>query len=275
MRKFPGKRVIITGAGSGFGRALALEFAKENWKIGVADINEERADETVDLVAQKGGQGLKILCDVTDAAQLENAAALLEKEWGGVDVVVNNAGVGAAGFMEKIPMDKWDWIIGLNLKSVIHGCRAFIPLMEKQGKGHIINMASNAGIACLPEMASYNVTKAAVIALSETLRSELSTKNIGVTVVCPTFFKTNLMDQFNSTDDRQRDMAEKFFSTSRTTAEKVAKAAMKALKKNKLYVVTPWDGKLVWTLKRLCPEIWYKLVSMGYHRFDKSVGESS
>ena len=135
MKKFPGKRVVITGAGSGFGRALALEFAEKGWKIGVADINEKRAIETVDLVTQKGGQGLKILCDVTDIQQMEDTAALLKDKWGGVDIVVNNAGVAGAGYMEKIPMDRWDWIIGLNLKSVIHGCRVFIPLLEEQAKG--------------------------------------------------------------------------------------------------------------------------------------------
>ncbi|MBI9074167.1 MAG: SDR family oxidoreductase [Desulfatibacillum sp.] len=271
MKRFPGKRVIITGAGSGFGRALALEFASKGWKIGVADINSQRASETVDMVNQKGGQGLEIMCDVTDITQLEDTAALLKDKWGGVDIVVNNAGVAGAGYMEKIPMDQWDWIIGLNLKSVIHGCRAFIPMLEDQGHGHIVNMASNAGIACLPEMASYNVTKAAVIALSETLKSELAAKNIGVTVICPTFFKTNLMDQFNSTDERQRLMAEKFFSSARTTAEKVAQATMKAINKNRLYVVTPWDGKLVWGLKRFCPEIWYKMVAFGYSRFGKAL----
>lgn len=264
MKKFPEKRVVITGAGSGFGRALALEFASMGWRVGVADINEERADESVELVNQKGGQGLKVLCDVTKVTQLENLAAVLKKEWGGVDIVVNNAGVAAAGFIEKIPMNKWDWIIDLNLKSVIHGCRAFTPMLEEQGGGHIVNMASNAGIACLPEMASYNVTKAGVIALSETLRSELRPKNIGVTVICPTFFKTNLMDSFTSTDERQRDMADKFFRNSFTTAEKVAKVTIKAVRKNRLYVVTPWDGKFVWLAKRLFPELLYKMVGLGY-----------
>ncbi len=263
MKKFPEKRVMITGAGSGFGRAFALEFAAEGWRVGVADIDSQRAQETVDLVNQKGGQGLEILCDVTDINQLEDAAALLKEKWGGVDIIVNNAGVAAAGYMEKIPMDKWEWIIDLNLKSVIHGCQAFIPLMESQGGGHIVNMASNAGIACLPEMASYNVTKAAVIALSETLRSEMAPKNIGVTVVCPTFFKTNLMDQFSCTDERQRKMADGFFANARTTAEGVAKKTMKAVRKNKLYVVTPWDGKLVWYFKRLCPGLYYNMLGMG------------
>lgn len=274
MKQFPEKRVMITGAGSGFGRALALEFAALGWKVGVADINAKRAKETVEMVNQAGGFGLEILCDVTDLKQLEDTALLLKKEWGGVDIVVNNAGVAAAGFLEKISMDQWEWIIDLNLKSVIHGCRTFIPLFEEQGKGHIVNMASSAGIACLPEMANYNVTKAGVIALSETLRSELGPKNIGVTVICPAFFKSNLMDQFSSTDERQRKMANKFFETSRTTAQGVARAAMKAISKDKLYVVTPFDAKFIWYVKRLCPELLYKILRFANKKgwTDKAMG---
>ena len=266
MDKFPKKRIMITGAGSGLGRAIALEFARLGWKICASDINMERADETLDLVKKNGGSGFSVLCDVTKPDQLDTLAETLVSQWGGVDIIVNNAGVAAAGYMEKIPLETWDWILNVNLKSVIYGCRTFIPILEKQGGGHIVNVASNAGIASLPEMSCYNVTKAGVIALSETLRAELKPKNIGVTVVAPTFFKTNLMDQFKSPDERQKKMADTFFKKSKTTAKDVARHVVKSVKKDKLYTITQLDGKFVWLSKRLTPETYFNVLGWGYRK---------
>ena len=266
MKKFEGKRVFVTGAGSGFGRAIALEFARMGWKVGIGDIAMDRAEETRKLVDAAGGTGLVINCDVTKEENLQKAADLLLASWGGVDVVVNNAGVAGAGRIECIPEDQWDWIIALNLKSVIYGCKIFTPIMEKQGGGHFINMASSAGIACLPEMSCYNVTKAAVISLSETLRTELGPKNIGVTVVAPTFFASNLMDSFRSTDERQRKMANKFFERSKATAEQVAHHAVKTMMKDRLYSIYQMDGKFVWLMKRLFPETYYNIIRKGYSK---------
>ena len=266
MKKFPKKRIVITGAGSGLGRAISLEFAKLGWKVCASDIDMKRASKTATLVDKAGGRGFASLCDVTKAEDLTSLANTLEDKWGGVDIVVNNAGAAAAGYMEKIPLETWEWIMALNLKSVIYGCRAFIPLLENQKKGHIINIASNAGIASLPEMSCYNVTKAGVISLSETLKIELAPKNIGVTVVTPTFFKTNLMDNFRSPDERQKTMANAFFEKARVTAEDVAKHIVKAVNKNKLYVITQVDGKFVWFLKRMIPEFYFKILAWGYKK---------
>ncbi|MBN2158792.1 MAG: SDR family oxidoreductase [Spirochaetes bacterium] len=275
-KKFPEKRVIITGAGSGLGRALALEFAALKWRIAVAEINTKRMKETAALIKKAGGKALEIPCDVTKPAEFTRALNTLKKEWGGVDILVNNAGVAAAGFMEKIPLPEWEWIMNINLKSLIYGCRTFIPLFKEQGSGYIVNVASNAGIAALPEMVSYNVTKAGVIALSETLRTELAPHNIGVSVVCPTFFKTNLMDQFTSPDERQRIMASTFFEKSRTTSEKVARHVVSSIKKGRLYVITQADGKFIWRMKRLNPQIMYSVIAWGYRKgiFDKYLGVS-
>ena len=274
MDKFPKKRIMITGAGSGLGRAMALEFARLGWKICVSDINMERADETLDLVKKNGGEGFTALCDVTKPDQLDTLAETLVSQWGGVDIIVNNAGVAAAGYMEKIPLETWDWILDVNLKSVIYGCRTFIPILEKQGGGHIVNVASNAGIASLPEMSCYNVTKAGVIALSETLRAELKPKNIGVTVVAPTFFRTNLMDQFSSPDERQRLLAERMFQKSRTSAEKIARLIIRSVGRNRFYVVTPIDGRVVWFFKRHFPEAYMKAMAWSYRTgmFDRYTG---
>jgi len=265
-RKFPEKRIIITGAGSGLGRALALEFAVKGWRIAIADIDKKRIRESAAMVNKAGGKALEAPCDVTVPVNLERLKDLAVKEWGGVDIIINNAGVAGAGYMEKIPLDEWEWILAINLKSVIYGCRTFIPLFKKQGSGYIVNVASNAGIASLPEMSCYNVTKAAVISLSETLRGELVPAGIGVSVVCPTFFKTNLMDRFQSPDERQRLLAERFFEKARTSSEQIARHIVKSIEKRKLYVITQLDGKFTWVTKRLNPELYFRSLGWGYRK---------
>ncbi len=264
LKKFPEKRVFITGAGSGFGRALALEFAKMGWKVAIAEINPERAAETGGLVTAAGGHPLEIICDVTSPESMEEAAAEIKTAWGGLDILVNNAGVAAAGRIENTPLETWDWILALNTKSIIHGCRAFIPMLKEQGSGYIVNMASNAGIASLPEMGCYNVTKAAAISITETLRGELAPFKIGVSVICPTFFKTNLMDQFTSPDENQRKMANAFFSKSRFTSERIAKHVIKRVNKGKFYIITQPDGKFIWYSKRFFPETYFRVLSYVY-----------
>jgi NAD(P)-dependent dehydrogenase (short-subunit alcohol dehydrogenase family) len=264
MKKFSRKRILITGGGSGLGRALALEFAARGWKIGIAEIRAERAEASVDLIGKAGGHGLAIPCDVTIPDNLQSAAERMRDAWDGVDIIVNNAGVAAAGYMEKIAHEKWEWIMATNLKGVIYGCRVFIPILKQQAGGHIVNVASCAGIASFPEMSCYNVTKAGVISLSETLKVELAPFKIGVSVLAPTFFQTNLMDQFYSPDQRQRNMANRLFEKSTCTAADVARHTYRAVKHNRLYVLPQADAKLVWLIKRMAPELYFKGLAWGY-----------
>jgi len=252
------KRIVITGGGSGLGRALALVYARKGWRVCVADMDARTVEETGRLIANVGGDGLIRACDVTSPGALEELAGAVKERWGGVDILVNNAGVAAAGTLAAISEERWEWIMDVNLKAVIEGCRRFAPLMEAQGSGHIVNIASSAGIVSLPEMSSYNVTKAAVISLSETLFAELAPKGIGVTVAAPTFFKTNLMERFHSTDEQQRKVAEGLFAKSKYTADYVARQIEKAVRKKKLYVIPQWDGKILWWLKRLSPELFHR-----------------
>jgi NAD(P)-dependent dehydrogenase (short-subunit alcohol dehydrogenase family) len=275
-KKFPEKRVVITGAGSGLGRALALEFARRNWRIAIAEINDERAAESAKMVREQGGIPLTIHCDVTLPRDMENVLTIVRREWKGVDILINNAGVASAGWFERIPLEKWDWIIGINLMSIIYGCRTFIRYFKESGTGgYIVNVASSAGIASLPEMVSYNTTKAAVISLSETLRIELSKINVGVSVVCPTFFKTNLMDQFSSPDERQRQLADTFFGNAKITSEQVARHTVASIEKNRFYVITQADGRNMWRMKRWFPELYFKIFGSIYKKgiFDRHLGK--
>ncbi len=254
MERFKTKTVAITGAGSGFGRGLALEFARLGWRVAVSDINLKRAEETRQLMPGNS-QALLVRCDVTKPEEVQALADAVLSRWGSVDIIINNAGVPVLGVMETVSLEDWRFEIDIMLMSVIYGCRTFIPVFKKQGWGHIVNVASSAGIVSLAEMAPYNVTKAGVISLSETLRTELKGSRIGVTVVCPTFFKTNLMDQARVTDEHQNRMAASFFNKlSFGTVESVTRATLKAVKRNRLYVVPQPDAKIYWAAKRMMPQ---------------------
>jgi len=267
MDRFKTKIAVITGAGSGLGRGLALEFAKLNWRVAVCDIEESRISETVRLVNEAGGEGLPVQCDVTQYEQIEAMAKAVLGKWGGADILINNAGVPVSGYFEKIPLENWRFEIDVMLMSVIYGCRVFIPVFKKQGWGHIVNTASAAAITASGEMGPYSITKAGVVALSETLYSEFRGCNIGTTVLCPSFFKTNLLDKARYCDERQRRMAEAFFEKYSTgTVESVSRAALKGIRKNKLYVLPQLDIKIMWFMKRMAPSASRKLDAFLYSR---------
>lgn len=272
-KKYPLKRVVITGAGSGLGRALALCFAAQGWKIAVTDIDPQRMLETAKLVVDAGGSALTAVCDVTKLEDIVSLRDAVTAEWGGADILVNNAGIVTGGFMEKIPLEDWDRVLATNLDSIIYGCRTFIPLFKEQGYGYIVNVASGAGIASLPEMMPYNVSKAGAISISETLKIELGGRNIGVTVVCPSFFKTNLLDRFTSTDARQEKMAHNFFAKSGTSADMVARHVMRRVNRGKLYAIRQLDGRALWFFKRHFPESFFNLFAWLYKKglYDKYV----
>lgn len=270
--KLPSKpRVVITGGASGLGRALALELAKRKARVLLADLNLEGAEETARLVKNAGGDAHAVRCDVTASADLVMLADVAESLWGGTDLLVNNAGVAVSGAVGEVPLDDWEWIMRINLWGVIHGCHAFVPRMKKQGRGAVLNVASSAGIVSLPEMAPYNVSKAAVISLSETLYGEGAKHGLSVSVLCPTFFQTNLLDSMRVTEDKQRTAAKKAFEHALMTAEDVAKAAIAGLERDELIVIPQIDGSLAWRAKRLLPGGFYKALRASHKSglFDK------
>ncbi|MCX8124204.1 MAG: SDR family NAD(P)-dependent oxidoreductase [Spirochaetes bacterium] len=262
--KYPDKRVLITGAGSGLGKSLAIIFAKRGWNIIIADKISKRTKETTMLVNQNGGNAIPCLCDVTKEKDIKKLFDAVIKKYNGIDILINNAGVAAAGYFEKITLATWDWIYTINTKSSILMCRTFIPIFKSQGYGHIVNVASFTGFASMPEMACYNMTKAAVISLSETLYQELSPFNIHVSVACPSFFKTNLMDSFTYTDKRHKLLAQKFFEKTFATADDVAEHIYTSIVRQKLYIITQPDAKVVWWLKRHFPYFYSSLLSYVY-----------
>ncbi|MCX5849814.1 MAG: SDR family NAD(P)-dependent oxidoreductase [Deltaproteobacteria bacterium] len=253
---------VITGAGSGFGRALALTLAKRGgWKILIADINRAGMEETLAMVRKAGGEGEVFECDVSKPENVQSMSDYAFSDGKRVDLLINNAGVVSCGFVGDIPLENWIWCVGINFWGMLYGCHSFIPGMKAQGGGHIINVASSAGLFSLMEMGPYNVTKAAVISLSETMRQELVPHKIGVTVSCPMFFNTHLLDNMRYQDQFQNEFAHSAFEHGRMSAEEVAQRTIRAYEKNILYVIPQFTGKYYWILKRLSPSIFYGVIS--------------
>ena len=252
---------VITGAGGGLGRALCLRLAQRQARLLLSDVHQERCEETARLVERAGGHATPMVTDVSDAAQVEQMAIAADRLLGRIDLVVNNAGVAGGGPVGTVPLDDWRWIVNANLWGVIHGCHFFAPRLVRQGGGAILNVASLAGIACAPNMASYNVTKAGVIALSETLCAELAVDNVRVTVLCPAFFRTNLMETMRVADPQFRALAEAAFANSTMSADAVAAAALRDVARGRLYCLPMREGRIVWRLKRLMPQRFARLVA--------------
>ncbi|MCE9579590.1 MAG: SDR family NAD(P)-dependent oxidoreductase [Deltaproteobacteria bacterium] len=253
---------VITGGGGGLGRAFCEELGATRARIVVADIDLAAAEATVALVKRAGGDGKAVQCDVSDPAQIDALAATAKAWLGDVDLLVNNAGVAVAGDFAAIGLAEWQWIMGINLWGVIYGCRAFVPAMQARRRGAIINVASAAGLLSAPKMAPYNVTKAAVVALSETMHAELARDGIHVSALCPTFFRTNIGEASRGPlDPRMIKLMHSMMDRSKIQAPEVAQAALTAVAKNQLYVVPMADGRAMWRLKRLQPQRFYDLLA--------------
>lgn len=245
---------VVTGAGSGIGRAFARELAKRRGRVVCADIDEAAAKETVMLIEQRGGEAIAIECDVADEGQVRELATSAEA-WLGrpPDLVINNAGIGAGGRpVGETPLADWRRTLGINLWGVIHGCHVFVPRLREQGRGGIINVASAAGFTAAPGMAAYNVTKAGVVSLSETLAAEFSGTDVAVTVLCPTFVRTNIFGG-DLIDPAAADLARKIASRVGFSPERVARMTLNAHDRGRLYVMPQLDAKALWRLKRLAP----------------------
>ena len=177
-------------------------------------------------------------------------------------MLVNNAGVAASGDIGEAPLADWRWIVDINLFNGIHGCHTFVDWLKANPRGaHIINTASLAAIGVAPSMASYNVTKGAMLSLSESLYAELKQYNVGVTVLCPAFFATNLLKEGRFHDDAQREVAESAFRKAKLTADEVADHAVRAMHRKQLYVILPRKAKLYWWFKRLAPQRFLNVIA--------------
>ncbi|EYF02970.1 oxidoreductase, short chain dehydrogenase/reductase family [Chondromyces apiculatus DSM 436] len=250
---------MITGAASGLGHAFALELARsKSARVLVADVNLEGAEETARLVREAGGEASTVKCDVSRREEVLALPDEADRALGGTDFLINNAGVAVGGMMGDVPLEDWDWVMGINLWGVIYGCHAFAPRLRAQRHGAILNVASAAGLLCAPPLMPYNVTKAGVVALSETLRAELGPSGVTVTVLCPTFFKTGIAASGRThVPGAGPEAVERMMARSKVQADGVAQFAIKAVDRGDLYALPHADGRVAWHLKRSAPQAFY------------------
>ncbi len=251
MTELRGTRAVVTGAGSGLGRALARELGRRGARVMVADINLASAEATRDTLA--GGPHAAVACDVAQRAQVEAVARAADEHLGGVDVLINNAGVADAGDVGAVSPEDWAWIVGVNLWGVIHGCEVFGPRLREQRRGWILNVASMAGLVGVAKMGPYCATKFAVVGLSECLHAELAPANVAVSVLCPSFFPTSIAANGRATDPRSLALVERLMARSPLDADDVARIALDGLARRELYVLPHEDSRWFWRLKRAVP----------------------
>ncbi len=261
------QRVLITGAGSGLGRALAFCFAENGWRVACADINLDAANDTVRQLTEFGVGAMALWVDVGDDASVEEMRDEVLAAWDGVDIVVNNAGVASAGSIAETSLDDWRWTLNINLMGVVRCCHAFLPAMLRQTQGHFINIASFAGIANAPNMGAYSASKAGVISLSETLRAELAiaSKGVKVSVVCPAFFQTNLMHTARA-PDKDRALASKLMAAAKQTADDVAATIYRAALRGDFMILPTEKEPMRWRIKRFLPDLFQRKLLDGYRR---------
>jgi NADP-dependent 3-hydroxy acid dehydrogenase YdfG len=250
--RFPRKRVFITGAGSGLGLELAKQLAADGWTLGLFDRNLERLTSVEATFAEAGVKLIAYPGDVTQADELTVAVNSFAATHDGLDVMINNAGVAGGGSMMDVSLEDWRWIIDINLMGVVHGSRAAIPHLQRNGSGLLINIASAAAFASAPGMISYNATKAAVVSISETLVNELRPIGTQVCVVMPAFFRSSLLETFRG-PEQARLRANQATERSEYPVERVARDLLTESADGRTYIVLPKSARMMWRMKRWMP----------------------
>jgi NAD(P)-dependent dehydrogenase (short-subunit alcohol dehydrogenase family) len=252
IKELRGKVAAVTGAASGLGRSMALAFAAEGMDLALADVDEVNLSSVQEEVLAKGVRTITLKVDVSNAQQVEIFRDQTLTRLGGVHVVCNNAGVSPLGAVWENSAADWQWILGVNLWGVVHGVRAFAPHLIAQDEGHIVNTASVSGLISPPGSGAYNVTKHAVVALSESLHHDLRERNskVGVSVLCPAYVPTGIVDSERnrpkelgaSTKSEQtlarEAMLRKAVKSGKVSADKVAQAVVAAIKEERFYILT-------------------------------------
>jgi NAD(P)-dependent dehydrogenase (short-subunit alcohol dehydrogenase family) len=254
VKDLVGKLALVTGAGSGIGRATALLFAERGARVVAVDIDRERIER---LRAELGDKCvLAMRVDVSQRADMSGLAEEVHGRVGIVDVLVNNAGVGHAGGILDTPLTDWDWVLSVNLMGVVHGCHFFVPKMvARAAGGHVVNVASTYGLQAPPGVAPYCTAKFGVVGLSESLRAELAPHRIGVSTICPGLIATNIIERARFTDETLRQTMAEFFARRGRRPERVAREIVRAIAKDAAVVTIGTDAWLSYMAKRAVPEV--------------------
>jgi NAD(P)-dependent dehydrogenase (short-subunit alcohol dehydrogenase family) len=266
MGFYEGKTAIVTGAGSGIGRAIALALADAGCKVVITDIVQERMEEVVEELEGKGAEAGGYRVDHSKLEEVQGFAGRFFAEWDHVDILCSNAGVGQGGWYEETPLEDWEWVLGINLWGAIYMLHCFTPRMIEREQGSILLTASDAGLVAMPGMTAYNASKYGVVAIGETLRIELSVHNIKVSLLCPGDIDTNIIRDgrvhlYDKTGRSAKPEIEEYYVTKGISPSIVAEAALRGLERDKAIILVPWihHGPLI-LLRRISPQLYHAVL---------------
>ena len=263
-----GLAAVITGAGSGIGRALAQQLNSEGCQLYLSDVNAEGLEATVASLSRNDVPCDFRIVDVADRKAMHAWADDIAAAGGRVDIVVNNAGVGLGSRVDEMSYENLDWLMGINYWGVVHGTKAFLPLLKQSPQGHLVNISSLFGIVAVPTQSAYNSAKFAVRGFTEALRQEMKGSNVHVCCVHPGGIATDIARNSRAADENSTadDRDERFRAIARTSAESAAAQIVRAIEKKKVRLLIGADAKLVTFISRLFP-VSYPTI----FRFDKLV----
>ncbi|MAD44763.1 MAG: short-chain dehydrogenase [Oceanospirillaceae bacterium] len=268
MKDFNNKVAAITGAGSGIGRALAVNLARAGCHLALSDVNAEGLQQTAEQVHGSGVNVTTTVLDVSDQAAVYAWADQVVADHGRVNLIFNNAGVALSGTVAGLSLEDYDWIMGINFNGVLYGTKAFLPHLEAAGEGHVINISSVFGLAAQPLMSGYNAAKFAVRGLTESLRQDLEVSQSCVSCSCvhPGGIKTNIARDSRSSDSAQKltgqnaeEAAKEFEKLFITTPDKAARVILKGVQKNSRRILIGPDARVLDWMVRLFPTAYQKL----------------
>jgi NAD(P)-dependent dehydrogenase (short-subunit alcohol dehydrogenase family) len=249
-----GKLALVTGAGSGIGKATAEALANAGARVVVVDVDEARVDAMAKALGGKCALAKRV--DVSKKDDVRALAADVHSACGPLDVLVNNAGVGHSGGVLDSSLEDWEWTIAVNLWGVVYGCHFFVPKMVERGAGgHVVNVASGFGLIAAAGVAPYCTTKFAVVGLSESLRAELAPHGIGVSAICPGVIKTDIISRGRFAQENERSSVAKTFEKRGHPPEMVARAVLRAVRRDEAVVPVGAEAWASWFGKRLAPSV--------------------
>lgn len=261
MRELRGRVAVVTGAGSGIGRALSQQLASQGCRLALVDVNDASVAETAAAIRITGAEVACFTADVSDRQRMQRLAADVHESFGAIHIVVNNAGVSVGKLFEEQSLEDIDWIFGINLWGVIYGCRFFLPYLRREEEAHIVNISSMFGFLGLPGQSSYCITKAGVRALGESLWTELANTNVDVTTVHPGGINTNIVHSARISDEQGRRENQAQVDRFAHSTEMAAAKIVRAIQRKQRRLIIGYEAKITDWLVRAFPVGVHSMIS--------------